>query len=424
MTTIAQIAAAFVVLVLDWITGASRHEPVRQGAVVRFVLKHPLATTGAIVTVVGVAVVLTVVSGVIPIRASSGHWPITERILDFTKLQSVRTWSLGIETPSLDDAYVVRGASHYAIGCEPCHGAPNGLMPPVMTGMTPHPPRLEGERLTRWTPPQLFTIVKHGIKFTGMPAWLAQGRDDEVWAVVAFLQRLPGMDAATYRRLSQGAALAARPSSTPSTASPQPASTPTSDGSLATTTAESVPVPEIIGTVCARCHGVDGTGRDGSAFPSLAGQRAVYIESALRAYADRSRPSGAMSQLAARLNDAEIRDIARYYEQLPGRTPLPARDPASAARGAALATQGAPARLIPACVECHGPATVPKNPAYPTLAGQHAAYLVEQLDLLKQRRRGGSPRVNLMHAFVDRLQLQDIRDVARYYASTAPSDGP
>jgi hypothetical protein len=56
----------------------------------------------------------------------------------------------------------------------------------------------------RYTPEQLFSIVKHGIKFTGMPAWPVQQRDDEVWAMVAFLRRLPDLDAAGYRRLAYG----------------------------------------------------------------------------------------------------------------------------------------------------------------------------------------------------------------------------
>jgi cytochrome c553 len=49
---------------------------------------------------------------------------------------------------------------------------------------------------------------------------------------------------------------------------------------------------------------------------------------------------------------------------------------------------------------------------------------MQQLDLLKQRRRGGSPRVNLMHAVVDRLDSRDIQDVARYFAARSPDDTP
>ena len=393
MKTVLHLLAAFFVLAIDWVTGASRtasdtpHAPI-----VRFVVKHPWMTAAVGVTAIGVAAAVVLVSGVVPIRASSGHWPITERLLDFAKVQSVRTYSLGVQAPPLDDhALVVRGAAHYAVGCEPCHGSPDVRVPPVMAAMTPAPPALSGDRLTRWQPKHLFSIVKHGIKFTGMPGWPVQQRDDEVWAVVAFVARLSRMERAEYRRLVQR--------DPPDAGTLQP--------------------PKAVREVCSRCHGVDGTGGDQAAFPSLAGQRAAYLHNALRAFAGRTRFSGTMTEIASRLDEAEIREIAAYYEQLSARIAAPAGDAAAFGRGETIATKGVPNRDIPACVECHGSADVPRNPAYPRLAGQHSRYLMQQLELLKQRRRGGSPRVNLMHAVVDHLDATDIRDVSLYYASTA-----
>jgi cytochrome c553 len=408
--TVLHVLAALFVQAIDWVTGASRtasdtpHAPI-----VRFVVKHPWMTATVGVTAIGIAAAVVVVSGVMPIRASSGHWPITERLLDFAKVQSVRTYSLGVQAPPLDDyALVVRGAAHYAVGCEPCHGSPDVRVPPVMAAMTPAPPALSGDRLTRWQPKHLFSIVKHGIKFTGMPGWPVQQRDDEVWAVVAFVARLSRMDRAEYRRLVQRDPPAdARQLPVAGTLSP---GTPSPRSSLQP--------PQAVREVCWRCHGVDGTGGEHAAFPSLAGQRAAYLHDALRAFADRTRFSGTMTEIAARLGEAEIREIAAYYEQLSARIAAPAADAAAFGRGETIATRGLPNREIPACVECHGPADVPRNPAYPRLAGQDSRYLMRQLELLKQRRRGGSPRVNLMHAVVDRLDVNDIRDVALYYAST------
>jgi cytochrome c553 len=42
---------------------------------------------------------------------------------------------------------------------------------------------------------------------------------------------------------------------------------------------------------------------------------------------------------------------------------------------------------------------------------------MSQLELLRERRRGGSPNVNLMEEFVHRLRPEEIRDVTRYYAA-------
>lgn len=107
----------------------------------------------------------------------------------------------------------------------------------------------------------------------------------------------------------------------------------------------------------------------------------------------------------------------RISSGLQSRDPEQSDDEASLARGKAIATQGVPERGIPACVECHGPTAVPKNPAYSKLAGQHMRYLTSQLRLLQERRRGGTPNVNLMLVFVNRLQPGEIHDVAQYYST-------
>jgi cytochrome c553/cytochrome c5 len=391
-------ATLLAVLVMDWLVGASRsQEDGARPPISGFIVKHPWLTAGAMAGVVGVGAALVVVSGVMPIKASSGHWPLTARFLDFAKMRSVATHSLGIAPPSLDDeALLLRGASHYESGCYPCHGKPGAGVPPVMAAMTPTPPELT-ERISRFKPEELFSIVKDGIKFTGMPPWPVQGRDDEVWAMVAFLRRMPNLDAAGYRRLAYG-----EPAATPA-APDLPGVDPTP--------------PSVVSELCWRCHGVNGTGRGPGAFPSLAGQRSGYLYASLRAFRDRSRFSGIMTEVAAKLDDAIMRDVAAYYERLPRRAAQPPADSSAAARGEAIAARGISDRDIPACAECHGPTTQPKDPAYPTLAGQHAQYLRLQLELLKERRRGGSPRVNLMHAVVDRLDPEQIRDVTLYYAA-------
>jgi cytochrome c553 len=372
-------------------------DPAR-AALIRFMVKHPWWTLwgAAVAIVMGVAVI--VLSGIAPIKASSGHWFLTAAFLDFAKTRSVATHSLGVEPPPLDEkSLVLKGAGHYEIGCASCHGSPAAPVPPPMAAMTPPPPDLPG-LLRRWDAGELFTIVKHGIKFTGMPAWPSQRRDDEVWAMVAFLRQMPDLDAAAYRRLAYG-----------DRGDPF--------DPVATTGPGGEPPPRIVSDVCARCHGSDGAGTRG-AFPSLAGQRSGYTFAALLAFRDGSRSSGMMQTVAATLGDDEMREAAMYYERQP---PPSARVGAAApADAGAIATRGVPDRDIPACVECHGPAVTPKNPQYPRIDGQHASYLALQLRLFRERRRGG-PNANLMESFVDRLTDDDIARVTRYYAALPPS---
>lgn len=367
---------------------------------VRLVVKHPWLTAGALAAAALFGAALVVVSGVVPIKASSGHWRITAIFLDFAKTRSVATHSWNLEPPPLDDeALVLRGAAHYETACLPCHGGPGRRIPPVMAAMTPAPPELT-DRLTRWEPGELFTIVKHGIKFTGMPGWPVQQRDDEVWAMVAFLRRMPGLDATAYRGLVYGESGAGEPA----------------------VSGVGEAAPRAVRDLCSRCHGLDGTGRGHGAFPSLAGQKPEYLYASLRAFQDRTRLSGIMGEIASKLDDQSMREIAAYYAGLPSRHPDAAPDEASIARGRTIAVRGLPERDIPACAECHGPSAVPKNPAYPTLAAQHARYLISQLMLLQGRRRGGTPNVDLMHVFVNRLREDDIRDVTRYFAASPARD--
>jgi cytochrome c553 len=398
MTAVVRVIAALGLVFVSWLLwgGRSRDESMR-APIVRTAVKHPWLTTGAMATGALAIAALLVLSGIVPIKASSGHWAITAAFVDYAKRRSVATHSWGLQAPDLDhDALVLRGAAHYETACLPCHGGPGRPIPPAVSAMTPPPPELDA-RLARWSPEELFSIVKHGIKFTGMPAWPVQPRDDEIWAMVAFLRRLPGLDAAAYRRLVEGD-LSQRDGHDQGGVAP----------------------PRGVRELCARCHGIHGTGRGAGAFPSLAGQRAAYLYWSLRAFRDRIRFSAVMSEIAVKLSDDTMREIAAYYEQLPSRAPDPP-DEAAFMRGQALATHGAPERDIPACVECHGPTHLPKNPAYPKLTAQHPEYLSLQLRLLQQRRRGGTVNVNLMHAFVGRLRPSDVRDAAAYFAAVPPA---
>ena len=397
MTTIMRVVAALGLVFVAWLLwgGRSRQESMR-ASIVRQAVKHPWLTTGAMALTAVVIAALVVVSGVVPIKASSGHWAITAVFLDFAKTRSVATHSWGIRAPTLDDeALVLKGAGHYETACLPCHGGPGRSVPPVTTAMTPPPPELNGPRLTRWSPAELFSIVKHGIKFTGMPGWPAQQRDDEIWAMVAFLRRLPGLDAAGYRQMVYADALRS--------------------DNASESAADAIPAP--VRELCSRCHGIKGTGRGAGAIPSIAGQRSAYVYASLQAFRERRRFSALMSEIAAKLNDDAMREVSVYYEQQAAREPEPPRDEAAAGRGRTIATNGIPERDVPACIECHGPTAFPKNPAYPRLTSQHSTYLRSQLTLLQERRRGGTPNVNLMHTFVNRLEQSEMRDAAEYYAA-------
>ena len=138
-------------------------------------------------------------SGVSDIAASQGHYAFVERFLEFGMRNAVATHARGIEAPQLENPNLIRlGAGHFHRGCAFCHGPPGLPVNPIAKHMLPSPPDL-AVAMRPWKERELFWIVKHGFKYTGMPGWVALERDDEIWAVVAFLKLLPTLDAKGYR---------------------------------------------------------------------------------------------------------------------------------------------------------------------------------------------------------------------------------
>ena len=107
----------------------------------------------------------------------------------------------GIPVPAgLDDhGTIVTGTEHFAAHCAICHGAPGVPKGEIAAGLYPQPPNLD-HAAKQLSPAELFWIVKNGIKMSGMPSW-ADHSDDELWATVAFLEKLPGMTEQDYAQL-------------------------------------------------------------------------------------------------------------------------------------------------------------------------------------------------------------------------------
>lgn len=69
------------------------------------------------------------------------------------------------------------------------------------------------------------------------------------------------------------------------------------------------------------------------------------------------------------------------------------------------------------CAACHGPQGNSVNPIWPKLAGQHAGYVLKQLQAFKLPAEE-SPRFNaIMYTQVQALDEQDMRDLAAYFSA-------
>jgi cytochrome c553 len=328
---------------------------------------------------------------------------------------------------NIDAAWRVQiGAAHFAHTCATCHGEPDRGQNPTVLSMRPRPQYLPAV-VDEFTPKELFWIVKHGVKFSGMPAWPHQQRDDEVWNVVAFLRHMKGMTGATYANLAYGREAAAKISPqgvqyafTENNASEYPR-----DEHSYTWPASSMRSNPAGSDSCDACHGDGGAGRPGGMAPNLTIQTAEYLSAALRSFATGARPSGIMQTVAASMSPVEQDSAAKYFggKSQPGPGKPPPTPAATEQLGQAIAIQGIPARRIAACTSCHGVEGASKV-GFPVIAGQNPLYLAEQMKLFRQGGRGRTEGYNPMNAEAHKLTDAEIASVARYYSMLPPGKSP
>src|SRR5580658_604320 len=143
-------------------------------------------------------------SGAYNIGADDHHTKPVFAMIEELRERSIEVRSRELTVPNLEDeARVKQGAGYYAAHCPVCHLAPGMDTSEVRRGMYPHPPNLSQEGVN--DPKEAFWIVKHGIKTSAMPSWGKTLDDDDIWDVVAFLRKVPGITPEQYQQLSSGA---------------------------------------------------------------------------------------------------------------------------------------------------------------------------------------------------------------------------
>ena len=153
---------------------------------------------------------------------------------------------------------------------------------------------------------------------------------------------------------------------------------------------------------CLGCHGIDGYRNAYPSYrvPKLGGQKAGYLEIALRGYRAGTRKHPTMQAQATSLTDQEIADVSAYLASIAGDTV------------AAGGTEGASFDKAAACAACHGQNGISVNAAWPTLAGQHEDYLVNAL----QQYRDGTRGDPIMSAQAALIAEEDVKKLALYFS--------
>ena len=171
--------------------------------------------------------------------------------------------------------------------------------------------------------------------------------------------------------------------------------------------------------MCIGCHGIKGyqaTFPEVYKVPMISGQGAKYIMSALHAYKKGERKHPTMRGIAETLSDQDIADLAAYYSVsgvVSGGATLPAK-PAKEPSAEVQALLGKAN-----CASCHGANfSMPIDPTYPKIAGQHADYLFVALKAYKTE---NNPKVGRGNAIMGGMAKQytnaELKLLAGYISS-------
>ena len=90
--------------------------------------------------------------------------------------------------------------------------------------------------------------------------------------------------------------------------------------------------------------------------------------------------------------------------------------PAAAPAGTTGSAEAGAAKAA-VCTACHGVNGNSVNPEWPSLAGQNAAYIHEQLQMFKAKKRNNP----IMQPIIEPLTEQDFADLAAYFAAQTPT---
>jgi cytochrome c553 len=152
--------------------------------------------------------------------------------------------------------------------------------------------------------------------------------------------------------------------------------------------------------VCIACHGSNGVGMT-PLYPNLAGQQYNYLLKELENFRSGARKQSVMSGMAMTIppspQHANLKDIAAYFSHLKPMWAVNAvGTPAASADqinlGQTIYQQGIAADDIPSCAACHGLSGEGNGPmAIPMLAGQHAPYMIGELQRFANGKRANSP---------------------------------
>ncbi len=104
-----------------------------------------------------------------------------------------------------NDETLMAGARLYRNNCAVCHGDPAQMSSPLADSFYPPAPQflMDAPDMPEY---QNYYIVRHGIRWTGMPSWRTQMNETQTWQVITLLSHLDKLPAAVSDEMSKAPA--------------------------------------------------------------------------------------------------------------------------------------------------------------------------------------------------------------------------
>jgi len=150
-----------------------------------------------------------VYTGIFPVRADVKPSQV-ERWVAKTMLRiAIQRETQGLTDPySPSEPRLGAAIKLYGTNCAFCHGTADGKPSNAARGFSIKAPQLAEDGVEDDPVPVTYWKVKHGIRFTGMPAFGPTLSDEQIWALAEFLRqmdRLPPKLDAEWRALPSSA---------------------------------------------------------------------------------------------------------------------------------------------------------------------------------------------------------------------------
>ncbi|MBW3671822.1 MAG: cytochrome c [Acidobacteria bacterium] len=168
----------------------------------------------AIITVLWTMLIVLLIAagvarmGMINVAATAEYLPGAEWFFSTLSEQSIQRQAReaveeGRITPpqEITASMLDNGRHHFEEMCVVCHGAPGVDRGEIGKGQKPIPPDLS-EVAREMSIAEIYWVVEHGIRHTGMPAYGETHSANELWGIAAFVEQLENMSPEKYQRLT------------------------------------------------------------------------------------------------------------------------------------------------------------------------------------------------------------------------------